>query len=158
MRDKQAFGVLLAALLVGCMVETAEGEREEEAPAGESTSELRQNALGVAEQKTVLELIDDICGDTWCAGDYNFGFRRISCEAGKLAQAGRCTLTLQIFPREGVTSARRMYWRSCKTGNFAAFDSLVRTTNGYQSLQQDYYSALTECIQSLEARLPRASN
>lgn len=154
MGNKHLLGASLASMLVGCMVGTGDVDVEGEAPPGESAAELKRNALSEPEQKVALKLIDDICGDTWCSGDYDFGFRRISCQTVNNAQSGTCTLTLQIFPREGVPSARRMYWRSCKTGGFSGFDSLVRTTNGYQSLQEDYYSALTDCIQALESRLP----
>ncbi len=156
MGNKHLLATLLASMLVSCLVETGDADVEGEAARGESAAELKRNALSEPEQKVVLKLIDDICGDTWCSGDYDFGFRRISCQTGGNAPSGTCTLTLQIFPREGVPSARRMYWRSCKTGGFSGFDSLVRITNGYQSLQQDYYSTLTDCIQALESRLPTA--
>ena len=58
---------------------------------------LTNNALTAKEAKTALRLIDDICGDTWCDGDYDFGFRRLVCNRA----AKTCTLTLQVF------SARR---------------------------------------------------
>lgn len=111
---------------------------------------LAKNALTAAQAKTTLQLIDDICGDTWCSGDYNFGFRRLTC-----AQAAHtCTLTLQVFPREGVPSSAPSYWRSCKTSGFTGFASLVNTApNGYQSLQSDYYDALTECVFRIEEHL-----
>jgi hypothetical protein len=103
---------------------------------------LTKNALTPEEAKTTLKLIDDICGDTWCSGDYNFGFRRLTCAKA----AHTCTLTMQVFPREGVPSRAPSYWRSCKTSGFTGFASLVNTApNGFQSLQSDYYDALTEC-------------
>ena len=111
---------------------------------------LARNALTAAQAKTTLKLIDDICGDTWCSGDYNFGFRRLICAKA----AHTCTLTLQVFPREGVPSSARSYWRSCKTSGFTGFASLVNTApNGYQSLHGDYYDALTECIFRIEDNL-----
>jgi hypothetical protein len=101
-----------------------------------------ENALTLAQSKTALKLIDDICGDTWCSGDYNFGFRLLRCNRA----ARSCTLTLQVFPREGVASKHPSYWRSCKTHGFHGFASLVNTSaSGYQSLTEDYYDALTEC-------------
>ena len=112
--------------------------------------ELSKNALTAAQAKTALKLIDDICGDTWCDGDYNFGFRRLTCAKA----AHTCTLTLQVFPREGVASSARSYWRSCKTSGFTGFASLVSTaSSGYQSLQSDYYDALTECMFRIEDNL-----
>jgi hypothetical protein len=117
---------------------------------GSVAEPLTKNALTRAQSKKALALIDQICGDTWCSGDYDFGFRKLSCTK----RAHTCTLTLQVFPREGVPSTHPMYWRSCKTGGFSGFASLVATApNGYQALQSDYYSALTECIARIETKL-----
>ncbi len=111
---------------------------------------LLSNALSPAQAKTALKLIDDICADTWCSGDYNFGFRRLSCSR----TAKTCILTLQVFPREGVPGQERSYWRSCKTSGFKGFGSLVDTMdNGYQSLDDDYYDALTECTTRIVSHL-----
>ena len=111
---------------------------------------LSGNALSPLQATTALKLIDDICGDTWCSGDYNFGFRRLSCNRA----AKTCTLTLQVFPRDD-TSQRRSYWRSCKTYGFEGFDSLVHIAgSGYQSLDDDYYDALTECTTRIVSHLP----
>ena len=115
-----------------------------------STEDLSKNALSAAQAKTTLKLIDDICGDTWCDGDYDFGFRRLVCSKS----AKTCTLTLQVFPRDGVASSARSYWRSCKTSEYTGFASLVNTSaSGYQSLQDDYYDALTECMFHIEQNL-----
>jgi hypothetical protein len=131
-------------------VEVAEAEPAADAVAQDETEGLTKNALSAAQAKTTLKLIDDICGDTWCDGDYDFGFRRLTCAQS----AHTCTLTLQVFPRDGVTSSARSYWRSCKTAGFAGFASLVNTaSSGYQSLQSDYYDALTECMFRIEANL-----
>jgi len=112
---------------------------------------LSGNALSPAQAAIALKLIDDICGDTWCSGDYNFGFRRLTCNQA----AKSCTLTMQVFPREGVQSQKRSYWRSCKTFGFHGFSSLVSTmSNGYQSLDNDYYDALTECTSRIVSHLP----
>jgi len=120
------------------------------AAAQSEASDLTKNALTQKQQKTTLKLIDDICGDSWCEGDYDFGFRLISCTKS----ARTCTLTLQIFPRDGVSAGQTSYWRSCKTSGFTNFSSLVTTApNGYQSLNDDYYEALTECIQRIETNL-----
>ena len=108
------------------------------------------NALSLAQSKTALKLIDDICGDTWCSGDYNFGFRLLRCDKA----AHTCTLTFQVFPREGVVSEHSSYWRACKTPGFKGFSSLVKTSaSGYQSLTDDYYDALTECTMRVVANI-----
>ncbi|HTQ05430.1 MAG TPA: hypothetical protein VMI54_16315 [Polyangiaceae bacterium] len=126
---------------------------EAEAETATSADALARNALTPAEEKTALALIDGICGDTWCDGDYDFRFDALRCGTASRS----CALTLEILPREGVASAKGDYHRTCLTGDFDGFASLVDTApSGYQSLDQDYYFALTDCISTLEANLPPA--
>ena len=144
------------ALACGCAVDVAEPSSDQE-PLGSVEDALCQNALSQPQEQLALKLIDNICGDTWCSGDYNYAFRHLTCSAPHGPQhPGSCTLNLQIIPREGVPTPRPLFNRSCTTGNFLGFDSLVATTTtGYQYLTPDYYDALTECTMNLEAALPR---
>jgi hypothetical protein len=108
---------------------------------------LLGNDLTRAQVQTVLKLIDDICGDTWCEGDNDFRFRYLLCEA----DAGACTLLLQTAARDGATSSPSWRWHVCRTPGFVGFDSLVNTTSGgYQWLTDSYYEALSTCIDRLE--------
>jgi hypothetical protein len=148
------FTVMFSVLLSGCALEAGNAGVDTEA-LGQSGSAVCRNALSPVEGKTVLKLIDDICGDTWCEGDNDFAFERLTCQAAATnsPNGGTCRLGLRIIPRDG---GRRSYLRSCFTSGFFGFDSLVDTTqSGYQSLDWDYYLALTDCISQLEAELPR---
>ena len=140
-----------AAWLPGCSAGAGSEVQVSEASPVETQAEaLAVNALSAAQSKTVLRLIDNICGDTWCDGDYDFGFRRLTCS--KVGQT--CTLTLQAFPIDGVKASQKSYWRSCKTPGFTGFDSLVNTApSGYQSLTDGYYDVLSECISRVESNL-----
>src|SRR5882724_12223704 len=123
------------ALACGCAVDVAEPSSDQE-PLGSVENALCKNALSQPQEQTALKLIDDICGDTWCSGDYNFAFHHLTCSAPRGSHAGKCTLNLQIIPREGVPSPRPLFDRACTTGDFLSFDSLVVTApSGYQSLQ-----------------------
>ena len=93
---------------VGSAVEVSDASAEALTKSAPKSATKTKNALTSSQAKTVLRLVDTICGDTWCDGDYDFGFRKISCD--KRAKA--CTLTLQIFPREGVPTTQNAYWRS----------------------------------------------
>jgi len=133
-----------AGSVSGPEVEIGEGS-----PVETRDEALSGNALSPSQVTTALKLIDDICADTWCSGDYDFGFRRLTCSR----VAKTCTLTMQVFPRD-VSDGERSYWRSCKTPGFEGFDSLVHTwSSGYQSLADDYYDALTECTTRIVSRL-----
>lgn len=126
-------------------VEVVEGS-----PVESQDEALSGNALSPAQANTALRLIDDICADTWCSGDYDFGFRRLTCNR----PAKTCTLTLQVFAREALPSQAQSFWRSCKTTGFTGFSSLVDSTaNGYQSLNDEYYDALTACTTRIVSRL-----
>ncbi|HEX3776029.1 MAG TPA: hypothetical protein VHV51_16270 [Polyangiaceae bacterium] len=155
-RTQFVFSLAALCVLAGCGggggatnpdVEVSEADPSD----ARSTSEdLTKNALTQKQEQTTLKLIDDICGDTWCDGDFNFGFRKLVCAKA----AHTCTLTLQVFPNPGVPASAKSYWRSCKTSGFTGFSSLVNTaSSGYQSLASDYYDALTECTQRIVAKL-----
>jgi hypothetical protein len=152
MSPKQQLIVIACLGLGGCAVETSEPGADAQ-PLAQSDSALCKNALSAAEEKTALKLIDDICGDTWCDGDNNFAFDRLTCRpaATNSSTGGSCTLKLRLIPRD---DSGRSYARTCTTSGFFGFDSLVDTAeNGYQSLDWDYYLALTDCITRLEAEL-----
>jgi hypothetical protein len=142
-----------ALLLFSCSSESGSGpavEVGEGGPVETRAEALSGNALSPAQATTALKLIDDICADTWCSGDYDFGFRRLNCNR----VARTCSLTLQVFPRDAL-SPKRSYWRTCKTSGFEGFPSLVRTTgSGYQFLDDGYYDALTECTTRIVTHLP----
>jgi hypothetical protein len=140
---------LFAFSSVACAEADADSETS---PLATSAAELRGDALSSAQAATALALIDGICGDTWCSGDYDFRFDALRC----CADSRSCRLSLELLPREGVVSPKSEYRRTCRTEDFTGFASLVATApNGYQSLNQDYYFALTDCIAELEAELPR---
>jgi len=151
---KVVLAVLGSVIISGCGGEAA-GVIDETGELGESASAVCKNALPPPREKLVLDLIDDICGDTWCEGDNDFAFDHLRCRAPAPHSpvGGTCTLDLRIIPRD---ESHRVFPRSCTTGGFFGFDSLVETAaSGYQSLDWDYYLALTDCISQLEAALPR---
>lgn len=142
------------AFASGCAIDTTTPTDSPE-DVGSSSEELcGKNALSPTEEATALRLIDDICGDTWCEGDNDFAFQKLDCVAPTAKRAGSCQLQLRIIPREGAAGYPRSFKRSCTTPSFSDFSSLVETSStGYQSLNWDYYLALTDCISSLEDAL-----
>ena len=107
--------------------------------------------ITAAQQKTVLRLLNNICGDTWCDGDWFFTFEKITCKL----TAGTCTWTALIEPSVPVASPVPVYWRSCKVSGIHAFTDLVNTaSSGYQSLVSSFYDASTDCVWEIEPKLP----
>jgi hypothetical protein len=144
---------VLVASLSGCALDTSDGADGEEL--GEAGQELRRHALSTRQEATALKLIDDICGDTWCEGDHNFRFDRLQCQKACGGSAGTCELIFRVFSYDTDIETGPTYVRSCRTGGFAGFESLVSTQGSYQTLQPAYYDALTECISRVESALPQ---
>jgi hypothetical protein len=154
MRLKRQLSVLFTLLLPACAVQAGDTAGDADRLDRDENA-LCRNALSPDQEQTVLELIDDICGDTWCEGDNDFAFERLTCRAGDPGSphGGTCALKLRIIPRQDDPPS---YSRVCTTQGFYGFDSLVETTqNDYPSLVWDYYLALGDCINELEAALPR---
>lgn len=144
---------MVSLALAGCAFDAAPDDDEQSV--AELSEGLVKNALTKVEQATALKLIDDICGDTWCSGDHNFSFDRLECRAGCAERPGSCKMTFRVFAYDTDVETGPTYTRSCTTPGFTGFDSLVKTIRGRQSLQPEYYDALTECINRVEDRLPK---
>jgi hypothetical protein len=141
--------------VAGCAVDATDRAEQAQENVEESSAELGRPALTKRQEATALKLIDDICGDTWCEGDHNFSFDRLECRQGCAGQLGSCRLTFRVFSYDTDLETGPTYTRSCRTENFAGFDSLVSTSGQHQSLAPDYYDALTQCISLVEEQLPR---
>ena len=146
--------MVMAVSLGACAMETG-GEEALHEDSGSVSEELSRSALSPREEATVLKLIDGICADTWCGGDYNFRFDRLDCKSGCPGRPGSCKLTFRMFSHATDIATGPTYTRACKTPGFTGFDSLVETGASYQLLNWDYYEALTECIARVESNLPR---
>ncbi len=149
-----AFLLLASTLFLGC-ADMADGSSVEVTddvgpPAPDSKADA--NDLSTTQAKTALRVIDNICGDTWCSGDYDFGFKKIVCHFSK----GTCTVTMLIWPRQDQRPIP-VYWRSCKISGLHGFADLVDTApNGYQSINQDFYEPMTDCTMRITSKLPPA--
>lgn len=102
-----------------------------------------------AQQRAVLDLIDDACGDTWCEGDFRFDFRTFTCDR----RHRTCTLGLRLAPY--TDEPARWYWRSGKVYGFTRFPQMVTTSpTGQQSLTPAFYDAVNILVNAFEESLP----
>lgn len=117
------------------------------APLLTSSPASAASGLTTDQEHTVLRLVDDVCGDTWCEGDFSFQFRSFTCQQGRAS----CRLTVRIAPYSD--DAPRWRTRSGTVRGFTTFDQMVRTSdNGGQSLQPDFSAAVGHVITGVEAR------
>jgi len=105
--------------------------------------------VSARQERVVLGLIDDICGDTWCEGDFAFDFRRFSCDSHERS----CDVTLRIarYDRDPLV----WHWRTREVHGFRSFGQLVVTApSGQQSLTPAFYAAVNVLILDVEASVP----
>lgn len=120
------------------------------APTAAASSTWVPPRLTPVQEATVLKLIDDICGDTWCEGDSAFDFRHFACHP----RLHSCTLRLRIAPL--TDEPLRWTWRSGEVHGFTRYGQMVRTSaGGATSLQPAFYDAVNELVNRLEASVPR---
>ncbi len=120
-------------------------------PVGTATAGAaeRPYALTSAQERTVLRLVDDVCGDTWCEGDHAFRFQRFSCDPRR----ERCTLRVQIASYD--EQPRRWRTRSLRLTGFPRYRDMVRTgPTGERSLQDPFYEAVGAAVRAAEATVP----
>lgn len=120
-------------------------------PALAQSSQPDTRGLTGRQEATVLRLIDQICGDTWCEGDFRYDFRTFSCDAAHRT----CRLTLRLAPY--TDEAPHWYRRAGTVHGFVRFSQMVRTAaNGGQSLVPEFYDAVNTLINQIETTVPAA--
>jgi hypothetical protein len=105
-------------------------------------------ALTAAQERVVLRLVDDICGDTWCEGDHAFRFRSFDCHLRR-----GCVLRVQLasWSRE----PRRWHTRSARVLGFHRFrDMVVTAPSGDRSLQPAFFEAVGRAVRAMTASVP----
>lgn len=105
-------------------------------------------AVTAAQERVVLRLVDDICGDTWCEGDHAFRFRSFTCHPRR-----GCVLRVQL----ASWSSEPLRWRSrsARVPGFSRFGEMVATPPGGQrSLQPAFYEAVGRAVRTMTASVP----
>lgn len=109
-----------------------------------------------AETATILKAIDNICGDTWCEGDYSFRFRKVTLDTTK--NSTRVLFTMSINdPVEVDSSAiivKQKFDVSCDVAGYSTFAAIMDKND---QLNWDFYTSLTDCVQKLEGRLSKVN-
>jgi hypothetical protein len=105
--------------------------------------------LTETETQAVLSELDSICGDSWCAGDLNYGFDRLLCNDNE------CYLDLRAITRNDNDANQSRSYR-CELNGFRNSTDLLRVEAGFDGSQRltytsKLYDAVGECI---NAKIP----
>lgn len=110
----------------------------------------------VTGEEKVRKAIDDICGDTWCEGDFKFKFDSVSFDKKAVQTTVNFTMTPYIDEEkiaDGETSSATIintnYSVQCVIKGFADANLIVK---GF-SLDNTFYSAVSDCVNNLESAL-----
>lgn len=147
---RSVLSVALAVVGCGGPVEGAEDEAgtvelvDETVAEADAVEAQKADVAGLtsSQAKTVLGELDGICGDTWCAGDYTWYFKKISCNFGQK----RCTLTMFITDAYGEGKS---WWRSARITGLTSYRSLIDGSE----LRDGFYDKVTTAIGKIEEKL-----
>jgi hypothetical protein len=95
------------------------------------------------ERKNILKVIDTICADSWCEGDYDFKFLDLYCAK----KTHRCDLTFQFIKTEDENHQVKSPVQTCSISNIKGIESVLSNED---MLNNDFYDELSECILSKE--------
>ena len=109
--------------------------------------------LPADQANNVLNEIDNICGDTWCEGDFDYSFDDFKCDLEK----GTCELDFQYiwyeFDENYDEPTETIYVEhSCTIEGVFGYDEMIETSrNGWDSLVWEFYEKVSDCISDGES-------
>lgn len=95
--------------------------------------------FSIAQRTEVVRSIDDACADSWCEGDYNFKFVKLSCD--KFTSS--CDLSFHFIKSDDQSVETFSKLQVCHFENIRNFKQLK---DSMYSLNEKFYDDLTECI------------
>ena len=90
--------------------------------------------LNVEQEKTVLGILNDVCGDTWCEGPFNITFTAVKFES---------TEGVYILKYEAEDIKKLNF--SCKVQNAELIENIIQNPMGSENSQ--LYSVIDQCLQ-----------
>ncbi len=116
---------------------------------------LAKDLLSEGQQRDIITTIDNLCGDTWCEGDYDFNFQSIKCNSNTQT----CTVEFQLLSIIWDDDYQRPVFTStfnaqCKITPIKSLSDII-FMHGYNKyneveLNQDFYQQLSDCIMEKE--------
>ena len=106
----------------------------------------------------ILSVIDDICGDLWCEGDFDFQFQKVILNSEKnelqlffkMSQIYPMALSQDEEVNFSAQVKQRSYDVSCIIPGYSFVDKILTPE---KFLQHDFYLVLSSCIGALESKI-----
>ena len=112
------------------------------------TQNVWANDLTQADSDWLVQEIDNICGDTWCEGDYNFSFNSLTCDFS----LGECEMKFEV-----IDTLYDSDWndvgevRTPATCVIAAESRDVLVNTHWNTYSDYFYETMSECVSDAES-------
>lgn len=116
-------------------------------PAAAAPPGATRAAITPAQERVVLRLVDDLCGDTWCEGDHAFRFHGFACHPKR-----GCVLRVRIAPWS--PEPLRWHSRSARVRGARFGDMVVTAPDGERSLRPAFAQAVGRAVRTMTDTVP----
>lgn len=106
----------------------------------------KANDLSSKQESDVLTAIDNICGDTWCEGDFDYSFNSLKCDF----KTATCQFSFDYLWYEfdenydDVTNTITIP-HTCELAGVKSFEQMLEDTT-YPDLKWEFYETVSDCI------------
>ena len=101
-------------------------------------------ALDLSYKDLSLELMDNICGDTWCEGDFNFEFNDIEINKKDKSAIVNFEMIDEWYDTE------KRFSTFCVVPKISSFKDVIDFNSNGKYLTDYFYETLGECISDRE--------
>jgi hypothetical protein len=142
---------LLAASGTFATVSTAQAAGASTTGQVEEARRDTDRLLSEADERAVLREIDNICGDTWCEGEFDYSFKKLDCRRSTRSCSFQFDYIYRIYEQgSGRVSMRLGFPTTCKFENILSGDELVDRSHGRTTYSDRLYNLVNDCINSNE--------
>jgi hypothetical protein len=99
----------------------------------------------------VREEIDNVCGDSWCEGDYDWGFKRLTCSRSTASCQFEfeAIYTIWAYGGDGLDDqeiGKLRYPHTCEIKGIHERKDIVDDSGGSVTYADSFYDKVDECI------------
>ena len=101
-------------------------------------------ALDLSHEDLSLELLNNICGDTWCEGDFNFEFTDLEINKKDKSAVVNFEMIDEWYDTE------KRFSTFCVVPKISSFQDVIDFDSNKKYLTDYFYETLGECISDRE--------